>query len=255
MIMIARSISLWAALVIVLPAVSAEKPGPEWLQGRASDTNPGPPIETTSTIDALCRRPSDVSEFLRNLNRIWEEKLLTQPAFFHDKGLMCFLGGTSVRWKKGATGTVDASRRSATITLDDNIFPRATIQAQISFDKEPAVPGLPARVHYIGILSLKVDGTSSLKFDDVRSIFGPNFRELSAFELSPHGSPVSALGKVFVFYLYPGDDPEKYGAMELPQIRFLLKQGDVAPSQFQRFKPQDSDLVVSIFLSEDANRK
>lgn len=59
-------------LQYVVPTVSAEKPVPEWLQGRASYMRPGPSIETRAAIDALCRRPRDVSEFLRNLNLIWE---------------------------------------------------------------------------------------------------------------------------------------------------------------------------------------
>jgi len=167
---------------------------------------------------------------------------------------MCFLGGTSVTWKKGPVGTVDTSRRPVTIRLDESIFPHATIDAQISRLNKPAVPGLPAHVQYIGILSLHIDGTSSLKFREVQGFFGSGFHQLSADELSPHGSPVAAPGKVFVFYLYPGDDSEKYGAVELPQIRFLLKQGDVAPSQMRRYEPQDSDLIASIFVREHANR-
>lgn len=252
----ARSMWLCAAFLVVLPAVSAEKPAPAWLQGRASDTDPAPPIETSSTIDALCQRPKDVSEFVRNLKVVWDKKLLTQPAFFRNKSLTCFFGGASVTLnKKGSISVADTVRRLMTITLDENIFPHATIQAQISIINRPAVPGLPARVEYVGILDLNVEAASSLKLKEVRSIFGQNFRKLSANVLSPHGMPMPAPGKVFVFYLYPGDVPEKYGAAELPQIRFLLKQGDVAPSQPQGEEPQDSDLVASIFASEHANRK
>jgi len=168
---------------------------------------------------------------------------------------MCFFGGAYVRWQKEPIGAVNASRRSATITLDEKIFPHTTIQAQIYFDRKPSIPGLPARVQYVGILNLEVDATSSLKLSDVQGYFGSNFRRLGISELSPHGSPTYSSGKVFVFYLYPGDDPAKYGAAELPQIRFLLKQGDVAPSPIQRYEPQDSDFVTSIFMCERASRK
>ena len=251
----ARLIWVWAALFFVLPVVSAEKSIPEWLQGRASDTDPGSPVETSSTIDALCQRPKNVSEFVQNLKLIWDQKLLTQPAFFRDKSLMCFFGGVSTTWKKGPIGTADSSRRSVKITLNENIFPHVTIEAQIFYNKEAAVSVLPARLEYMGVLSLNVEATSGLTLKEVRSVFGSNFRKRSASYISGDGIAALPPGKVFVFYLYPGDNPEKYGVAELPQIQFLLKQGDVAPSQVQGDEPQDSDVIGSIHLVERANRK
>jgi hypothetical protein len=246
---------VWVALLFALPAASTERPVPEWLQGRASDTYPGPPIETSSTIDAQCQRPRNVPEFLENLKVVWDKKLLTQPAFFRNKSLMCFFGGVSTTWKRELGYGPDTYRRSVTMTLDENIFPHAAIQALTVVGKEAAVPGLPAHVHYMGVLSLDVEAASSLTLKEVQSAFGPNFHKRSTIYFTGDGLPKSPSGKVFVFYLYPGDDPEKYGVAELPQIQFLLKQGNVAPHQVNSEDPQDSDVIKSIRVIERANRK
>ena len=246
---------VWVAVFFALPAASAERPVPEWLQGRASDTVPGPPIETSSTIDAQCQRPRNVSELLQNLKVVWDKKLLTQPAFFRNKSLMCFFGGVSSNWKRELGYGADTYRRWVTMTLDENILPHAAIQAQISTSKEAAVSGLSARIQYMGGLSLHVEATSSLTLKEVRSVFGPNFRKRDPIYATGDGLPKSSPGKVLVFYLYPGDEPEKYGVAELPQIQFLLKQGDVAPNRVQADDPQDSDVIGSISVSERANRK
>ena len=250
-----RLILIWAVFFSAFPVMASEKSVPEWLQGRASDTEFALPVESSSTIDALCRRPRDVSEFMRNLKEIWDKKLLTQPAFFHRKSLMCFFGGVSVTWKNGGIDGADASRRSATITLDESIFPHSTIQAQLLVINEAAIPGLPKRVHYSGILNVSVEDTSSLKLDEVRGIFGPDFRKLNLPDASPHGSTVFSPPKKFVCYLYPGDDPEKYGVAELPQIRFQLKSSGVAASQVERYETHGDDVIASIFMRERANRR
>ena len=249
-----RSIWIWVGFLLALRAVSAHNSTPVWLQGRASDTNPGPPTETSSTIDSLCERPRNVSEFVRNIKVVWNNKLLIQPDFFRDKSLMCFLGGVSTRRKESA-GAASASRRSVTIILDESIFPHATVEAQILLVNEVAVSVLPARIQYTGILSINFDGASGLKFKDVRNIFGPNFIKRSAISISGHGAPASSTGGLFISYLYPGDDPDKYGEAELPQLRFLLKDNDFVPYKIQGYDPPDSDVIGSIFVLERANRR
>ena len=82
---------------------------------------------------------------------------------------------------------------------------------------------------------------------------------MCTFYRRTHNSPPPP-GKVFMQYLYPGGDPHKFGSMELPQVRFLLKQGQIPTpatplSSVGRDTPHDTDTVKSVDTLESVNRR
>jgi hypothetical protein len=232
---------------------------PTWLQGRASDTQPAPPIYSSTQIAALFQRPSNVSELLRNLKLAWDKKLLVQPAFFDDANLLTFFNGTSITWKKPRPNTkLDIRNRTGTVTVNDRVFPNVMVSVWIHHELDPAIrqPGayFPAHAHDAGSVQLRIGTLPPLTWEVVKGVFGPDAQKLNADIPSPH-AVIPRSGKVVMRYVYSGDDPSKFGEGELPQARFLLEQGLVSAPPTLRDQPQDSDTIRSIYMLESVNRR
>lgn len=235
-------------------AASAEKTLPDWLQGRASDLAPPPPKLSSAEILSLCQRPHELPQLLENIKLIWERKLLVQSDFYRDDNLKCFFDGASIVWRQKPTKSISKNVRiDATVTADPHEFPDMLIDAQIMINFEKAVSVLPAGESYIGSVRIHVGAIPNFAWREVRRVFGKETMTQSTFPSTTHvmGSP--SPGKVFVVYLYPGDNSEKYGDAELPQARFLLQQGAVVDPA-HRFTPQGDDTVSSILIVERVNR-
>jgi hypothetical protein len=246
-------VSLLAFAPVV--AVSAEQALPDWLQGRASDLAPPPPQLSAAEILSLCKRPHNFPQLLESLKLVWGKKLLIQRDFYRDDNLKCFFDGATIVWHQKPTIPIpkDANFR-ATITADPHEFPGMLIDVGIVINFEKAVSVLPDRESYSGMVRVEMGTSQNLAWREVKRVFGPETMTRSTYPLGNHTVNKRSPGKAFAMYLYPGDRADKYGLMELPQVRFLLQQGPTAVDLQHRLDtPLDDDTVSSILVIERTN--
>ena len=236
---------------------------PEQLQGRESYWIQEKPFLSKAAITAKLIRPRNARELLRNLHDVWIDRLLVEPNFYNDSILMACFASTAVTWKDMLVDPAgDQSNRVAELKLENRLFPKMVVRLQLSRDKEAATNKplryFPEHQHYIGSLDLSTEGVTDLTWEEVTQIFGRNATSLPLMISSAPGA-VGAVGSVrsdivaLMRYSYPGDDPAKFGYLELPQTKISLsgRRPDVPLSQ--REEPLGSDKVTRIFMLEAIN--
>ena len=115
----------------------------------------------------------------------------------------------------------------------------------------PHLPYFPAHQHYIGYLDLAVKGLEGFTWAEVTHAFGSNATSLPMlrYDAPPDLPPPSNVA--LMRYSYPGDNPEKFGYLELPQTEFWLSRSQSDGSS--REEPRGTDNVTRIFMLEAIN--
>ena len=253
-----------SGLSVTAPAsiVSAAESAPAFdprsapsLQGRASDAAPAPPVLSSAELAALFKTPKTIPELLANLRLAWDRRLFVQRAFFDDKNLKRFFDGTSVTWIRRSGDLTRAGSQTGTVTVDQKDFPGLSVEVQINRHLEagfasPSVR-IPDSTKDVGVVQLKDASVPGFTWGAVRRGFGADGHPLSAAPVALHAAHVERAGKVFMRFLYPGDDPQRYGSAELPRAEFLLLQGSIPPESDELLpKPQDTDAIKSVYILE-----
>lgn len=230
---------------------------PQQLQGRKSYWIQDQSFLSKSQISARLARPRSVQEFTRNLYIVWKDKLLVEPAFYDDLILMTCFDGTSLTWKDMLVDpTGDDSNRVAELQLDSRLFPQTVVRVRLYRHKvlptKKPQPYFPSHQHYIGFLEFSVKGSKDFTWEDVTHVFGKNAVSLSPRSIDDPGREPSGV-VALMRYSYPGDDPTKFGDLELPQTKISLSGWRPDGPLSQREGPRGSDNVTRVFMLEAIN--
>jgi hypothetical protein len=241
--------------------VAAERPHstvPEQLQGRQSYWIQERPFLSKTEISRKLSRPRGLHELLKNLHVVWTGRLLVEQNFYDDSILMTCFNGTHLTWRDGRTDpTGEYSIRMAEMELDARAFPHAVVVVRIQREKVEgpgkALPYFPAHQHYVAYFDLSVKGIDAFTWEEVTDVFGQNATSLPQMIID--GPAVDRPSTVAQMrYSYPGDDPTKFGYVELPQTKIWLSgQRPDIPAP-EKEKPRGSDKVTRIYMLEASNR-
>jgi hypothetical protein len=238
------------------------------VQGSQSEQGKPPGQSESSThsaagISALIQRPASAPDLIENLRVAWEGRLLVQPAFFEDANLLKFFNGTSVTWKDLHVRTKSNFVASATVKLDDRVFPGSTVTVFRTHEVVPPVHAANDRnrgyVHDSGAIQMQVDSLQGFTWQAVKRAFGPDAKDVGVMA-NLHAMRTGPLpGKAYMRYLHVGEEALKLSAAERPTADFLLIQGPdsqaaAAPWSSAAHTPLDSDKVKSLRIFESVRR-
>ena len=265
-----NSVRIYPLLMLLGIAVSAQGRGEESPGSSPSEVRAAPSMRLPSHVTApadyrvltvqemlkLFHRPNTASELLRNLQIVWENNLLAQPAFYEEETLMKVFNGTRVTWQKPMfDDSSKYSNRSATVTLEGKVFPNATIRVAgiHHVAKAEAVPALnlyiPAYIEDKGQIEMVVDSLPGFTWGGIKSAFGTGAEDQGPSIPTDGGTDAgtASRGNMWMRYLHPGEDPTKFGAADQPIALFEIRSDrprvPEAPSSRRLDKPKDSDEV------------
>ena len=189
-------------------------------EGRADDNSHSPPNEvrnapamrflshatapadyavlTVQEMIKLFHRPTTASELLRNLQIVWENNLLAQPAFYEEENLMIVFNGAAVTWKKPLLDdSGEWSQRNATLSLATKVFPNTTVRV-VGIHHIAKAESLPARNIYIpayiedkGQIEMELDSLPGFTWVAIKSAFGAGAEDQGPPMLTDGGTDVA----------------------------------------------------------------
>jgi hypothetical protein len=232
---------------------------PERLRGRQSYWIQERPILSKSDISKKLTRPGSVRDLLRNLYVVWTDRLLVEPNFYDESVLLICFGGTGVNWKDRRIDPAGSySNLVAEIELDARAFPRAVVVVRLYREKVQATdkPRLyfPTHQHYFGHIDLSVQGVDTFTWEQTTRVFGQNAISLPVMGIDVPGIEQRNSVVALMRYSYPGDDPSRFGYLELPQTEVWLSGSRPDVPVLERQGPRGTDKVTRISIMETMNR-
>jgi hypothetical protein len=144
------------------------------------------PVYTTAQIEAMLKKPVDVTSLLQNLKVVFDEKLLVQASFFADSVLLELFGGHGLEWVKPGTADVMNDRivkptRIAHISSEAPVFRGMKVDVGLNHKclnrrSDPSDPHATIAPHTYdsGYIRLRFEPIPGLTLGAVRHVFGPN---------------------------------------------------------------------------------
>jgi hypothetical protein len=157
------------------------------------------PAYATGQIEAMLKRPADVTGLLQNLKVVFDEKLLVQPAFFVDSVLLELFDGRTLEWLKPGTTDVMNDRivkptRIARISSDAPVFRGMKINVGLNHkclngrtDPRDSRATMAPHTYDSGYIRLRFEPIPGLTLGAVRQVFGPNPGHFGALCNAPTG--------------------------------------------------------------------
>jgi hypothetical protein len=230
-----------------------KEPNAVLLRGRASDVMDTAKVYSSTQIAQRLKPPHSVEQLLQNLKRVWDEKLLVQPAFYFDRNVTACLGGTRVVWQQFPSDpSGESAAREARVSIQGDILDGTAAKVRLyryhSRSTRKIGGTFPAHEHLQGTLDLTPKGSRQMTWGEVVRVLGP------AGKLLGDGYSGVDPDLYVIRYFYPGDDPSMWGHLEMPQIRVMLRAQPTTESRAGQRTPGETDVVWSILIIETANR-
>jgi hypothetical protein len=158
------------------PAVSSQGEGAAQLT--CGSLPPPTDQDSIARVGALFSRPESATDLMHNLKLAYATDLIHQPGFYDSANLMKFFAGTAVTWReRSPISEGSPAFRDITITADETVFPRITIQLRtgcpVGFRPEAANRLRPDHLSKSLLIRLWVGTDMGFTLGAVRSEFGP----------------------------------------------------------------------------------